>query len=317
MSKSGNSYAPQALIDKLASAMCSYMDTDEHYDGTPCEACVAVAERFAPDVEAELMSPADDDLEGDTGEYTPVVTPASTIEVENLLNDRFGHFYTSESACVALDSISHQELNSRVNTHQLLCVETSDGKKVYPQFQFDGEGSIVRGLTEVLQVLLPTAEDEWVVLYWLTASLDHYNGQTAIDIIRAGNPSELEDILEMARIDVAAWQETRGYPVTSVPCGVVHEDSEDREPATCSFPKGHGPVTNENDDIYDMAHGNPQKGVYWNNESDVLSQLPKMCPSCFYAVSVDSYEAHKLSHSLDTPEKLIAYLIEQQRKEGS
>lgn len=63
VSQSGKTTAPPALVAKLAEAFCSYMDTDEHYSGTPCDACVALAEQMAPQVEEELMKPSEDDIE--------------------------------------------------------------------------------------------------------------------------------------------------------------------------------------------------------------------------------------------------------------
>lgn len=63
VSQSGKTTAPPALVAKLAEAFCSYMDTDEHYSGTPCDACVALAEQMAPQVEEELMKPSEDDVE--------------------------------------------------------------------------------------------------------------------------------------------------------------------------------------------------------------------------------------------------------------
>lgn len=132
---------------------------------------------------------------------------ASIMQAQSRLSDRFGRFFTSETARAALQGITRQALNDRVNNNRLLRVETADGKQVYPELQFDGAGSIVQGLPKILQVLLRAAADEWTVLYWLTAPLDAYSGQTAIDVLRTATARDAKAILQMAKDDAAVWQD--------------------------------------------------------------------------------------------------------------
>lgn len=129
------------------------------------------------------------------------------VQRQHRLSDRFGRFFTSETARKALKGISRQALKSRIDNDRLLRVETADGKKVYPELQFDGEGSTVQGLPKILQVLLPAAADEWTVLYWLTAPLDDYNGRTAIEVLRGADTREAKAILKMAKDDATVWQD--------------------------------------------------------------------------------------------------------------
>lgn len=63
MSDTENTLSP-ALIHKMAEAFCSFMDGDENYDGTPCSACIEVAEKMAKQAQEELYKdsdPSDDD----------------------------------------------------------------------------------------------------------------------------------------------------------------------------------------------------------------------------------------------------------------
>lgn len=129
------------------------------------------------------------------------------VQSQRRLSDRFGRFFTSDTACKSLQGISRQALKGRVDNDRLLRVETADGMKVYPELQFDGSGSMLQGLPKLLQVLLPAAADEWVVLYWLTAPLDAYNGRTAVDILRGGNPRDAKALLKMAKDDASVWQD--------------------------------------------------------------------------------------------------------------
>ncbi len=130
-------------------------------------------------------------------------------ESQRRLSDRFGRFYTSETARAALKSITRQALASRVENNRLLRVETADGKLVYPELQFDGDGGLVQGLAKILQVLLPAAADEWVVLYWLTAPLDAFDGRTAITILKHGTPAERRTITKLAMEDATVWQDVQ------------------------------------------------------------------------------------------------------------
>lgn len=132
---------------------------------------------------------------------------ATIVQSQRRLSDRFGRFFTSETAREALQGISRQALKSRTDNNRLLRVETADGKKIYPELQFDDAGSTVQGLPKILQILLPAAADEWTVLYWLTAPLDAYNGRTAIDILRGGNPRDAKALLKMAKDDASVWQD--------------------------------------------------------------------------------------------------------------
>lgn len=135
------------------------------------------------------------------------VAANAVVESQRRLSERFGRFYTSETARGALHSITRQALNDRVKNHRLLRIETADGKSLYPELQFNGAGGLVEGLAKILKVLLPAATDEWVVLYWLTAPLDDFDGRTAADVLRNGTPAERRTIAALAKEDAAVWQD--------------------------------------------------------------------------------------------------------------
>lgn len=117
---------------------------------------------------------------------------------------RFGRFLREETACGIL-GVSPETLEQLRATGQILQVETVDGIQVYPELQFDGVGSSVSGLREVLQILLPAAADGWAVLYWLTAPLAVYGDRTLMDLLRAGSAGETEAVLELAKHDATVW----------------------------------------------------------------------------------------------------------------
>lgn len=116
---------------------------------------------------------------------------------------RFGRFFTGETASEAL-GIAPESLEDLVAAHSLLRVETEDGVQIYPELQFDGSGSTLNGLPEILQILLPDAADGWTALYWLTSPLAGYDGRTPADLLREATASEAGAILTMAKQDAAA-----------------------------------------------------------------------------------------------------------------
>lgn len=128
-----------------------------------------------------------------------------TVGEQQFLDKRFGSFFMSETACGALQGISLQALDNLVDANSLLCVDTADGKRIYPELQFDDAGSLVQGLPGIFQILLPAATDGWTVLYWLTAPLDAYESRTAVEVLQSGNARETEAILKMAKKDAARW----------------------------------------------------------------------------------------------------------------
>lgn len=120
------------------------------------------------------------------------------------LTERLGRFLQSDSACEAL-RVSPETLEALTQSNALLRVETADRVELYPELQFDGSGSTLAGLPEILQILLPAAADGWTVLYWLTAPLADYAQRTPVELLRAGTASEAAAMLTMAQDDAAAW----------------------------------------------------------------------------------------------------------------
>lgn len=121
------------------------------------------------------------------------------------LSERFGRLYTATTAQVALRLESASELDGLVEAHRLLRVETADGATLYPELQFDGDGSVVSALTGVLRLLLPAAVDGWPVLYWLTAPLDDFDGRTAAVVLRSGDPAEVTSVEALAAETANGW----------------------------------------------------------------------------------------------------------------
>lgn len=70
-------------------------------------------------------------------------------------------------------------------------------------------------------------------------------------------------------------------------CGAVHEDSEDAEPATCTYAKGHGRIVVPDLDI-ESEHGNTNKGVWWDSAPEFKHE--------FYCTICNSTDHDALGH---------------------
>ena len=112
--------------------------------------------------------------------------------------DRVGTFYSIDRVRQILGGtrpVSRQDISDRVKARWLLCVQTADGKHLFPAFQFDGD-VVDPGLVKVMHALLDAGADGWTVVYWLTTALPQFDGQTPLALVRAGAADE---VFEMAR----------------------------------------------------------------------------------------------------------------------
>lgn len=81
--------------------------------------------------------------------------------------------------------ISEPELTDLVDRRMLLAVTTSDGKVLFPMFQFDGL-EMLAGLPDVMAVFAGVPVDDWTLASWLLAPSDSLEGLSVVDWLRAG-----------------------------------------------------------------------------------------------------------------------------------
>jgi len=85
-----------------------------------------------------------------------------------------------------------------VDVSKLLMVETGDGVRAFPAFQFE-EGVPLPGLEEILAVL---RADGWMQALWLKSPSRLHGGRSSIELLRNG---EFEVVLDEARRDSDSW----------------------------------------------------------------------------------------------------------------
>ncbi|AZZ56650.1 antitoxin Xre/MbcA/ParS toxin-binding domain-containing protein [Rathayibacter iranicus] len=162
-------------------------------------------DRFSRSVDELLDSHTITDFSQDALEATTASALAGVREA-NRLNAQLGPFYSSDRVRTLLGGISRQAVTERVAGHRLLRVETSDGKLLFPAFQFQPTGEVRPRLAALLQTLLATGENSWTVAYWLTTPLAQFEGRTALDVLDSRRADEIEDLMDLAADDAASWR---------------------------------------------------------------------------------------------------------------
>src|SRR5690625_7484657 len=71
-----------------------------------------------------------------------------------------------------------------IATHCLLSIITEDDVELFPAFQFNTDRNQVRAsIGHLLQILLASGVNPWVVVYWLTAPTKERENQRPIDLV--------------------------------------------------------------------------------------------------------------------------------------
>lgn len=122
---------------------------------------------------------------------------------ENRLAQKVGPFYDGEGVGTWL-GVTRQSIKKRRDARTILACRTSEGRFIYPVWQFQDDGQLLPGLPEVLKVLATGIDDAWTWALWLQTPVPgELDGKTVTDWLRGGG--DVESILRLARNDAAAW----------------------------------------------------------------------------------------------------------------
>lgn len=105
------------------------------------------------------------------------------------------------------EPVSKQAVEQRRKRRSLLALQTSDGRWIYPTWQFRDHG-VIPGLSEVLVAFdrdsrEPAPFSTWSIGTWLTTPLDDLGGATAVQWLGAG--ADCEHLLKLARDTANRW----------------------------------------------------------------------------------------------------------------
>lgn len=114
-------------------------------------------------------------------------------------------FYDTRGVAVVLAGpgrppISRQAIEQRRRRRNVLALQTSDERWIYPTWQFIDQG-VLQGLPEVLNAF--GEESSWSVGTWLTTPREELDGLTAVEWLRQGRDRDV--LLRLAHHAASRW----------------------------------------------------------------------------------------------------------------
>lgn len=107
--------------------------------------------------------------------------------------------YTATTASKFL-GISYEELNRRVENHEILRLRDNKGNARYPSFQFSSDGRVIPHLQKIIQTLLEQGFTERQAALWLTTESSLYESKSPIEFMQA-DPKRFGIVLYTAQHD--------------------------------------------------------------------------------------------------------------------
>ena len=107
--------------------------------------------------------------------------------------------YTTTTACKFL-GISYEELNRRVENHEILRLRDDKGNARYPSFQFSSTGETTPHVQKIIQTLLERGFTDQQTVEWLTTASSLYDGESPIEFMQA-DPKRFGIVLYAAEHD--------------------------------------------------------------------------------------------------------------------
>jgi hypothetical protein len=113
------------------------------------------------------------------------------------LGEDTGPFFDSESL-TALLGVSAQVLEEHLTEGNILACHTTDDHRVYPAWQFDGDGNVYPGIAEVVRAFKEVGLDGWTAAKWLKVANPELGGLPALRLLAEG---ERATVIQAARRD--------------------------------------------------------------------------------------------------------------------
>jgi hypothetical protein len=105
-----------------------------------------------------------------------------------------GGAYDLQAVRTLMRGVSRQRIDKQVRDGSLLAVPGPSNRRYYPTVQFQADGTVVKGLKAVREVL-PT-RNPWAILNFLVQPDFRLNGRKPIELLKAG---EIGDVVDAAR----------------------------------------------------------------------------------------------------------------------
>lgn len=166
--------------------------------GTPKTTAVrdGASGRFVAVIEKRLPTQQLEALESQYGSMEAVVDYLLTsLPTVNVLDEKVGPFRDTTNMQKFL-GLTRQGVDQRVTAGTLLCVRSSDGHRMFPDFQFDKNRQSLPHLREVLDALHSDRKNAWGAALWLAQPDDDLGGRTPADVLRDG--ADIAVVLQLA-----------------------------------------------------------------------------------------------------------------------
>lgn len=134
-------------------------------------------------------------------EVVGLVTAVLPKAAPNALDDEIGPFYDTAAVMAILGGVSKQAVDARRRKHTILALKTSDGRWVYPVFQFTGN-DVHPALVPAIQALRDAPA--WSSALWFVTRNPDLGYRTPLDWARQGRSTE--DLGVAAKRTAHEWQ---------------------------------------------------------------------------------------------------------------
>lgn len=81
--------------------------------------------------------------------------------------------------------VSHEVVQEWIGT-RLFAVETQDGDRLFPSFQFESDGALVPHMMEVVHVLEGGLSSAWGIALWLNTPVVDLGNRSIVDCLKQG-----------------------------------------------------------------------------------------------------------------------------------
>lgn len=135
---------------------------------------------------SNLAKGLDEPLEALLGDSTKLVnTILGSLPLPSPWAKFMGPVY-STSSLARLLKVSRQAVSERAAKGKLISLQTSDGHKVFPLFQFDKPPVLIPGISEVWAELKKAKADDWTRATWLLAPMVELANRSPISYLKSG-----------------------------------------------------------------------------------------------------------------------------------
>src|SRR5699024_9242554 len=124
------------------------------------------------------------------------------LPVENPAAEAIGPVLET-SDLVGWLGITKQAIHNRVRRHDLLALKTSDGHVVYPDWQFDDDGTTRSGVRHAVKALSEAGMDPWTQASWFRGASSAFDGGSAAQWLTEGRDPDV--VIREARRRAHRW----------------------------------------------------------------------------------------------------------------